>query len=190
MRRLLMGCAVRARRHSGFRSGQEGADRAARHGLVPRRRPPDRDHRPAGEGGRVHAGRRAGQGRPERQVPGRADVRAVLPAAEQEGKAAAAAVARRRPVRRHLRDQARRRADGWMQLLHPQRLGHLHVRRDGARPLRLDQHLQGRGRCSLPFGDPWERFRIGPIGSWNDDHGQARDLSGRAVSGRGLSRSS
>jgi pimeloyl-ACP methyl ester carboxylesterase len=21
----------------------------------------------------------------------------------------------------------------------------------------------------LPFGDPWERFRIGPIGSWNDD---------------------
>ena len=22
---------------------------------------------------------------------------------------------------------------------------------------------------ALPFGDPWERFRIGPIGSWNDD---------------------
>ena len=22
---------------------------------------------------------------------------------------------------------------------------------------------------SLPLGDPWERFRIGPIGSWNDD---------------------
>ncbi|MBN8965348.1 MAG: esterase [Rhizobiales bacterium] len=22
---------------------------------------------------------------------------------------------------------------------------------------------------SLPFGDPWERFRIGPPGSWNDD---------------------
>ncbi len=21
----------------------------------------------------------------------------------------------------------------------------------------------------LPFGDPWERFRIGPIGSWSDD---------------------
>jgi pimeloyl-ACP methyl ester carboxylesterase len=21
----------------------------------------------------------------------------------------------------------------------------------------------------LPFGDPWERFRIGPVGSWNDD---------------------
>src|SRR5262249_57636360 len=21
----------------------------------------------------------------------------------------------------------------------------------------------------LPLGDPWERFRIGPIGSWNDD---------------------
>jgi pimeloyl-ACP methyl ester carboxylesterase len=22
---------------------------------------------------------------------------------------------------------------------------------------------------ALPFGDPWERFRMGPIGSWNDD---------------------
>jgi pimeloyl-ACP methyl ester carboxylesterase len=22
---------------------------------------------------------------------------------------------------------------------------------------------------ALPFGDPWERFRVGPIGSWNDD---------------------
>src|SRR5258708_8459998 len=22
---------------------------------------------------------------------------------------------------------------------------------------------------SLPFGDPWERFRMGPPGSWNDD---------------------
>src|SRR6516162_5456407 len=22
---------------------------------------------------------------------------------------------------------------------------------------------------SLPLGDPWERFRIGPPGSWNDD---------------------
>ncbi len=21
----------------------------------------------------------------------------------------------------------------------------------------------------LPLGDPWERFRVGPIGSWNDD---------------------
>src|ERR1700757_2155933 len=24
-------------------------------------------------------------------------------------------------------------------------------------------------RAFLPLGDPWERFRIGPIGSWNDD---------------------
>ncbi len=22
---------------------------------------------------------------------------------------------------------------------------------------------------ALPFNDPWERFRVGPIGSWNDD---------------------
>ena len=55
-----------------------------------------RDHRPAGQGGGVHAGRRARQGRSERHLPGRADVRAVLPAAEPQGQAAAAAVARRR----------------------------------------------------------------------------------------------
>ena len=24
-------------------------------------------------------------------------------------------------------------------------------------------------RCTLPLGDPWERFRVGPIGSWNAD---------------------
>ena len=24
----------------------------------------------------------------------------------------------------------------------------------------------------LPLGDPWERFRLGPIGSWNDDKGK------------------
>ena len=58
---------------------KQGADRAARHRLVPYRRPAYRDYRPAGQGGRVHARRRAGQGRPERRLPGRADVRAVLP---------------------------------------------------------------------------------------------------------------
>src|SRR5262245_33445543 len=39
---------------------------------------------------------------------------------------------------------------------------------------------------ALPQGDPWERFRIGPPGSWNDDKGQAHDLSRRPVSDRGL----
>ena len=127
----------------------QGADRLARHGFVPCRRARHRHHRSTDQGGRVHARRRAGQGRPERQVSGRADVRAVLPAAESQGQAAAAAVARRRAHRRDLRDQARRRRR-LAQLFHPQGLGHLHLRRRGARPFRLDQHLQGRGRVPAP----------------------------------------
>ena len=38
----------------------------------------------------------------------------------------------------------------------------------------------------LPLGDPWERFRVGPVGSWNDDKAQARDLSGRPIPDRRL----
>ena len=38
----------------------------------------------------------------------------------------------------------------------------------------------------LPLGDPWERFRIGPTGSWNDDKAKRVDLSGRAISDRRL----
>ena len=38
----------------------------------------------------------------------------------------------------------------------------------------------------LPLGDPWERFRIGPIGSWSPDAAQAQDLSGHAIPDRGL----
>jgi pimeloyl-ACP methyl ester carboxylesterase len=31
---------------------------------------------------------------------------------------------------------------------------------------------------ALPFGDPWERFRIGPIGSWNDDEAKRTTFPG------------
>src|SRR5690349_8034463 len=31
---------------------------------------------------------------------------------------------------------------------------------------------------SLPLGDPWERFRIGPPGSWNDDRTKRRTYAG------------
>jgi hypothetical protein len=31
---------------------------------------------------------------------------------------------------------------------------------------------------SLPLGDPWERFRIGPPGSWNDDKAKRTTYSG------------
>ena len=66
------------------------ADRAARHGLVPCRRPAGRNQRQAGQGGDLHAGRRAGQGRPERHLSGRADVCAVLSARQREGRLSAA----------------------------------------------------------------------------------------------------
>ena len=142
MRRLVIVSALSLAAASGVRPDQ-GADRACATWVRSMSAAAHRDHRPADQGGGVHARRRAGQGRPERHVPGRADVRAVLPAAEPQGQAAAAAVARRRSHRRHLRDQARRRRR-LAHLFHPQGLGHLHLRRRGARPLRLDQHLQGR----------------------------------------------
>jgi pimeloyl-ACP methyl ester carboxylesterase len=31
---------------------------------------------------------------------------------------------------------------------------------------------------ALPFGDPWERFRIGPIGSWSDDEAKRTTFPG------------
>ncbi len=42
-------------------------------------------------------------------------------------------------------------------LFHPQGLGHLHLGRDGARPLRLDQHVQGRA------GVPAARRSVGAL---------------------------
>ena len=144
----------------------------------------DRGQGTADEGDRVHARRRARQGRPERRLSGRADVCAVLPGAEPQGQAAAADVARRRAVRRDLRDQAGRRA-GWLN----------YFLRKGWDIYISDAMERGRSGWTdkfkgdpvfLPLGDPWERFRLGPIGSWNDDKAQARDLSGRAIPDRGL----
>ena len=58
--------------------------------------------RQAGKGGRVRRRRHSGQDRSERPLSGRADVRAVFPAAEPQGQISAADVARRRAYRRHL----------------------------------------------------------------------------------------
>ena len=123
--------------------------------------------RPADQGDRVHARRRARQARSERRVSGRADVCAVLPGAEPQGQAAAADVARRRPLRRHLRDQAGRRP-GWLN----------YFLRKGWDTYVSDAMERGRSGWTdkfkgdpvfLPLGDPWERFRVGPLGSWNED---------------------
>ena len=122
------------------------ADRAARHGLVPCRRTAGRDLRQAGQGSDLHARRRAGEGRSERHLSGRADVRAVFSAGQREGRLSAADVARRRPDRRHLRDHAgrpRRLAE----LFPAQGLERLQFRRGRARPRRLgaiSRYLQGR----------------------------------------------
>ena len=102
----------------------------------------------------------------------------------REGQAAAADVARRRAHRRHLRDQARRQS-GLAQLFPAPGLGHLHLRRDGARPLRLDRQVQGRS------GVPAARRSVGALPRRADRlmerrQGEARDLSGRAVSARRL----
>ena len=98
---------------------------------------------------------------------------------KNEGQAAAADVARRRPDRRHLRDHAGRprRLDEY---LHPQGLGHLRVRCGRARPLRLcvARHLAGEP-IFLTYQDPFERFRIGDgEGSWNADPAKQKVLPG------------
>ena len=78
------------------------------------------------------ARRAADQGRSERRVRGRADVRAVRQAGATEGQGPAAAVARRRPHRRHLGDQARRQAR-LAAVLPQRRLRRLCLRRGRAR---------------------------------------------------------
>ena len=42
---------------------------------------------------------------------------------------------------------------------------------------------------TLPLGDPWERFRIGPIGSWNADKASARPIRARSSRSRPTSSS-
>ena len=113
------------------RADRRGRHRAARHGLVPCRRPGGRGQRQAGADDRAPARRPADQARSERSVHGRADVRAVFPAQATQGQAAAVDVARRRPDRRHLREHAGR----------PRRLAQ-HVRAQG-----LGRLCLGRGRA-------------------------------------------
>jgi pimeloyl-ACP methyl ester carboxylesterase len=85
-------------------------------------------------------------------------------------------VARRRVDGRDLRDQARRR----------RRLAHLFPRK-GWDTYVSDAVERGRAgwtntfkgdAMALPLGDPWERFRIGPPGSWNDDKAKRATYSG------------
>src|SRR5215831_5676076 len=155
----------------------QGTPCFTRHGFVPRRRASPRDRRSADQGDRVHARRRAREDGPQRQVSSRADVRAVLPAAKPQGKAAAVAVARRRAHRRDLRDDA-----GWprrlAQLFHSQGLGHLYLRRRGARPRRLDRYLQGR-RAVLAAGRSMGALPHRPARVVERRQGQAHDLSRR-----------
>ena len=174
---------TRRRRGFGLRPEQR-ANSLARDGFVPHRRTGHRDYRTADQGGRVHARGRARQDGSQRQVPGRADVRAVLPAAEPQGQAAAAVVARRRLDRRDLRDQARRRR--WLaHLFHPQGLGHLHLRRRGARPRRLDQHLQ-RGAAVLAGRRSVGALSHRPARVMERRQSQTRELSRRPVPDRRL----
>ena len=113
-----------------------GRHRAARHGLVPRRRPDRRGQRQAGAGDRADPRRPAVETRPQRGLHGRADVRAVLSAQAPQGQAAAVDVARRRPHRRDLRNHAGR-PRRLAQPVRPQGLGRLRLRCGRARPRRL-----------------------------------------------------
>src|SRR5262249_13512173 len=65
--RLAKYVLARPRCRYGLGAGQ-GTHSFTRHGFVPRRRAGHRDHRPADQGDRVHAWRRAREDGPERQV--------------------------------------------------------------------------------------------------------------------------
>ena len=108
MRRLAIVSVLSLAAASAFAQTKEPIA-SARHGLVPCRRARHRHHRPADQGGRVHARRRAGEGRPngKYQVE-QMYVQYFLPQ-NRKGRLPLLAVARRRAHRRHLRDQARRR---------------------------------------------------------------------------------
>ena len=189
MRQILMGAGLAAvcLGTAGLGYGGGRRHRAARHGLVPCWRPGRRGQRQRGAHDRAPARRAADQARSERPVHGRADVRAIFPAEEQEGQGAALDVARRRIDWRHLRKHA-----GWPrrlgELLHPQGLGHLRVRRGRARPLGLCvarrvavgadlPHLSGSVRA-LPHRR-WRRLV-------ERRSGQAEGDAGQPVPGRGL----
>ena len=169
-------------------SQRRRADRVARHGLVPCRRTAGRDFRQADQGGDIHARRRACKGRSQRHLSGRADVRAVFSAGQREGRLSASDVARRRPDRRDVRDDARwpRRL---AELFPAQGLGRLQFRRCRARPRRMGaipRYLQGRAgvphhRQPVRALSHRRRRRLLRSGS-----GQAQAEPGQPVSQRGL----
>ena len=170
-------------------TGQRGrADRAARYGLVPCRRAAGRDFRQAGQGGDVHARRRAAKVDPNGtyQVE-QMYVQYFLPANEK-GAYPLSDVARRRPHRRDVRDDAGR-TRGLAELFPAQGLGRLQFRRGRARPRRLGaipRHLQERAGVphdSQPVRALSHRRRRGLLRSRS---GQAQADAGQPVSERGL----
>src|SRR5262249_55245225 len=156
---------IQSRGRFGLGAGQ-GTHCSARHGLVPRRRAGHRDRRPADQGGRVHTRRRAREDGPERQVSSRADVRAVL-LLMWHGGGLTGATYETTPDGR----------EGWL----------TYFIRKGWDTYISDAVERGRAgwtdtfkgdALALPLGDPWERFRVGPPGSWNDDKAKRRTYAG------------
>ena len=128
------------------------------------------------------------QGRSQRPLSGRADVRAVFSAGRTRRGISAADVAWRRADRRHLRDHAGR----------PRRLAELFLRRGWA-VYNSDAVERGRAGWAqypdifkgepvfLTIANPFERFRIGDgPGSYDRRSGQAPADAGQPVPARGL----
>src|SRR5215831_18490824 len=166
-----------ARGPAGARS--RGRHRSARHGLLPRRRPPRRGHRTAGAGDRADPRRSAVETGSQRPVHGGADVRAVLSAQAPQGQAAAVDVARRRSHRRDLRNYAGR-PRRLAQPVRPQGLGRRRLRRvERGRAGFASPDVWPSEPIFLNYADPFERFRIGDgEGSWNADPAKRRVLPG------------
>ena len=125
----------------------------------------------------------AGQGRSQRRVSGRADVRAVFPVGQRERRISAPDVARRRAHGRDIRDHARR-ARGLAELFLRKGWA-VYIGCGGTWPLGLGAisgYLQE--RAGVPHHDnPFERFRIGEgAGSFDADPAKRKLI--RAISFR------
>ena len=169
-------------------SASRRSNLAARHGLVPCRRPLGRDQRQADQGSDVHAGRRAGEGRSKRGLSGRADVCAIFPARQRTWRVSASDVAWRRADRRHLGNDARW-PRGLAELFPAQGLERLQFRCGRTRSSRLgaiSRYLQERAGVSdhrqsvrtLSHRRWAELLRSGPR--------ETQDDAGQPVSGRRL----
>ena len=89
--------------------------------------------------------RRAGQGRPERQYQVEQMLVQYFLPQKKTGQLPLSCCGTAAACRRHLRDRGRDGGDGSMTISFAG-LGHLRVGRDGASPLRPDQHVRGRAR--------------------------------------------